>query len=130
MLNLLFLGKIFENINGLQLQKVLSGMDDLEPFQSDLGLGMKWRLHLFLLWMNFNKVWRGASFLTLLKTSVVYSIIDHSILLDCLQGLGIEAQFCNGSTKVFSVEFLGGIGQVLANLSVGCPRACVSSHFV
>lgn len=39
----------------------------------------------------------NAALLVLLDLSVARHTINHDILLGCLQGLGIDALFCNGS---------------------------------
>uniref|UniRef100_A0A670HUI6 Reverse transcriptase domain-containing protein n=1 Tax=Podarcis muralis TaxID=64176 RepID=A0A670HUI6_PODMU len=131
--NLPFLGKVIERVVAEQIQARLEEADHLDPFQSGFRPHHGTETALVALVDDLRRARdKGEScFLVLLDLSAAFNTIDHSILLDRLEGLGA------GGTVIqwFRSFLLGRVQKVVVGdecsdpwaLTCGVPQGSVLS---
>ncbi|KAF7239030.1 Potassium voltage-gated channel subfamily H member 6 [Varanus komodoensis] len=131
--NVLFLGKVLEQVVAGQLQALLDETDYLDPFQSSFRPGNGTEPALVALYDDLCRERdRGSvSLLVLLDLSAAFNSINHGILLERLVGLGVGGtalqwfrSYLNGR---FQKVVLGDYGSAPWQLCHGVPQGSILS---
>ncbi|KAF7254753.1 Formin-2, partial [Varanus komodoensis] len=131
--NILFLGKVLEQVVAGQLQALLDETDYLDPFQSSFIPGYGTESALVALYNDLCRERdRGsASLLVLLDLSAAFDTINHGILLNRLAGLGVGGTawwwFCSYLNGRFQKVVLGDYGCAPWQLCHEVPQGSILS---